>query len=166
MLITSLKQENASQVRIGLSDGALFSLKTGYLPEGFVFGDLPQEISEEEAASLRFANACLRTEKAAASLVANAEQTSFGLSRKLESRGHASACVKAVMSLMEASGIVSDERFAGAWVAARLARKAALCLPPFAVAALTGELRKLPSSLSLMLRASCPCLRSSSRRAA
>jgi regulatory protein len=124
MLIISLKQEHSSQIRIGLSDGVLFSLKTDYLPDDFVFGDLPQEISDEEAAHLRFAGACLRAEKAAANLVANAEQTRFGLSRKLESRGHAGACVNAVMSLMEANNIVNDERFARTWVDSRLSRKA------------------------------------------
>jgi regulatory protein len=78
------------------------------------------EISAEEEAGFRFASACLRAEKAALRLIARAEQTSFGLTRKLVKRGYEAACVSAVLSRLIELELVDDGRFARLWLESRL----------------------------------------------
>jgi regulatory protein len=111
--------------RVGLSDGSLFSIKTSYLP--IEQGEIPlctlnREVSTDEVAALRHASACLRCETAALRLVSHAEQTSYGLSRKLEQRDHGASCVKAVMTRLTELEIVSDRRYAELWLHSRLSR--------------------------------------------
>jgi len=129
MTIISIRHESDEGLRrIELSDGSLFSLKTCYLPAVFI--DLREsnttdgiEISEVEEENLRFASACLRAEKAALRLIARAEQTTLGLTRKLEKRGHDSACVRGVISQLCESGLLDDKRYARLWLDARISRQ-------------------------------------------
>jgi regulatory protein len=110
-------------LRIGLSDGSLFSFKTVYLPPGFpVDSDtaVGAEVSADEALALRYAAGCYRAERAALALVARAEQTRLGLSRKLERKGMSSVHVRAALDYLEEIGLVSDERFAALWLEAKL----------------------------------------------
>jgi regulatory protein len=114
-------------IRIGLSDGALFSFNPVYLPrpfqgEGYFFPD--KEINPEEATALRFAADCFRAERAALRLVARAEQTRSGLARKLEQRGHGGTRVKAAVAYLTDLEIVDDRRFAERWIQSRLYRAA------------------------------------------
>jgi regulatory protein len=114
---------DSSLIRIGLSDGSLFSLKTVYLPPDFPLDSLAAPgagLSAEEAASLRFAASCYRAERAALALIARAEQTRFGLKNKLERKGIDAACARAALDYLEELGIVSDKRFAGLWLDAKL----------------------------------------------
>jgi regulatory protein len=123
MTIISIKHESADGLRrIELSDGSLFSFKTCYLP--LVFNTTEGiEINEAEEESLRFASACLRAEKTALRLIARAEQTCLGLMRKLEKRGHDSACVRGVISQLCESGLLDDRRYARLWLDARISRQ-------------------------------------------
>jgi regulatory protein len=127
MTVVSIKSGAGADIqRIELSDGSLFSFKTCYLPPVFFedSGYVPgTEISTGEAEAFRFAAACLRAEKAALGLVARAEQCVFGLSRKLERKGHAAACVRAVLARLAELEIVDDRRFARLWVQSRLAQR-------------------------------------------
>jgi regulatory protein len=108
--------------RIELSDGSLFSFKTCYLP--LVFNTAEGiEINEAEEEGLRFASACLRAEKTALRLIARAEQTCLGLTRKLEKRGHDSACVRSVISQLCESALLDDRRYARLWLDARISRQ-------------------------------------------
>ena len=114
-------------IRVGLSDGALFSLNSCYLPrpfreEHYFFPG--RELSAEEDGALRFAAACYRAERAALRLVARAEQTCAGLRRKLEQRGHAKDHARAAVSCLRELGILDDRRFAERWIRSRLSRGA------------------------------------------
>jgi regulatory protein len=125
MTITSVKIQTCSEAgvsvyRVELSDGALFSVKTSYINESLC--TLNRELSPDEVMALHHASACFRCETAALRLVANAEQTSYGLSRKLEQRGHGASCVKAVMARLTDLEIVSDRRYAELWIQSRLSR--------------------------------------------
>jgi regulatory protein len=135
MTIVSIKTGTEAELkRVELSDGSLFSLRTCYLPGGGsvhdgssdLIGGLSggEEISAGEEDAFRFAAACLRAERAALRLAARAEQTFFGLSRKLERRGFTSVCVSAVLRRLEDLDIINDRRYAGLWVQARLTRRA------------------------------------------
>jgi regulatory protein len=127
MTIRSIKLQPCSEAacevhRIGLSDGSLFSIKTSYL-SGYQADELcvlNRELSAEEVTALRFASSCLRCEQVALRLVAHAEQTTYGLSRKLEQRGHGASSVRAVVSHLSELEIVSDHRYAELWLHSRL----------------------------------------------
>ncbi|MDR0785644.1 MAG: RecX family transcriptional regulator [Treponema sp.] len=82
-----------------------------------------REISADEERALRFVSACLKAEKAALALTANAEQTVYGLSHKLTARGYTENCVKPVVAHLIDLGVVNDERYARFWLEARLFSK-------------------------------------------
>ncbi|MDR2758293.1 MAG: RecX family transcriptional regulator [Spirochaetaceae bacterium] len=130
MTVVSLKagtgvESIPSVLRIGLSDGSLFSFKLPYLPVEFqdesVFSP-GKDLSAAEEDACRFAAACYRTERAALRLVARAEQTCRGITHKLEIRGFAASCIQAVVSYLADLEIINDERYAVLWLHARLAR--------------------------------------------
>jgi regulatory protein len=114
-------------IRLGLSDGALFSLRSLYLPHLFQGGGYffpGKEISAEEDAALRFAAGCYRAERAALRLIARAEQCRAGLGRKLEQRGHGADHAHAAVSCLTELGLLDDRRFAERWIRSRLCRGA------------------------------------------
>ncbi|MDR2134708.1 MAG: recombination regulator RecX [Treponema sp.] len=127
MTIVSIKSGTGEELKkIELSDGSLFWFKTCYLPplfndELYTAGKAEgREISADEDRAFRFASGCLRAEKAALRLIARAEQAVFGISRKLERRGHESACVDAVVSRLVELELLDDRRFARLWLESRL----------------------------------------------
>jgi regulatory protein len=124
MTIVSLKteiQNNTDLGRIELSDGSLFSFRICYLPpEASLSTTEGSEISATQEEGFRFASACLRAEKAALRLIARAEQSSFGLTRKLKRRNHETACVRAVVERLCALNLINDRRFAQLWTESRL----------------------------------------------
>jgi regulatory protein len=130
MTIISIKHESAEGLRrVELSDGSLFSFKTCYLHPDFI-DNLREpntangiEISEIEEEGLRFASACLRAEKAALRLIARAEQSTLGLRRKLEKRGHDPACARHAISRLCELGLLDDRRYARLWLDARISRQ-------------------------------------------
>jgi regulatory protein len=56
-------------------------------------------------------------------LIARAEQTCLGLTRKLEKRGYDSACVRGVISQLCESGLLDDRRYARLWLDNRISRQ-------------------------------------------
>jgi regulatory protein len=131
MVVTSIKSTGTKTgpviCRIGLSDGSLFSFNPAYLPclfqgEDYFFPG--KEISPGEETGLRFAADCFRAERAALRLVARAEQTRAGITRKLEQRGHKGSHIQAAVSYLAELKIVDDRRFAGRWIQSRLYRGA------------------------------------------
>jgi regulatory protein len=118
-----LRKTDPQVFRIALSDGSLFSFKAGYLsseyPLDMVY--IPgRELFPVEVEALRFAAACYRAERAALRLTARAEQNSFGIARKLGSRGYPASCVRAVVASLSSEGIIDDSRYASRWLQSRL----------------------------------------------
>jgi regulatory protein len=132
MTIVSIKSGTSGEavrqgiLRIELSDGSLFSYKDCYLPSPFTTDNyaIGSEINAAEEEAFRFASACLRTEKRALQLIARAEQNVFGLSRKLQKRGHDPDCIRAVISWLCESGLLDDRRYARLWLESRISRQA------------------------------------------
>ena len=128
MEIVSIKTDLKGEAgRIELSDGSLFSFKNCYLPKELIdnYTENPieaagKEIASYEEAAFRFASACLRAEKSALRLIARAEQCTFGLSRKLEKRGHEAACARAAITRLLELNLLNDNRFACLWLESRL----------------------------------------------
>jgi regulatory protein len=56
-------------------------------------------------------------------LIARAEQTTLGLTRKLERRGHDPACIRDVISRLCELGLLDDRRYARLWLDSRISRK-------------------------------------------
>jgi regulatory protein len=129
MTLVSLKSgtENGAEfIKITLSDDSSYSLKTCYLSQAALdpfLWENGREISSVEEEDLRFAAACYQAERAALRLIARAEQTETGLSRKLELRGHDRASVSAAVSRLVSLGMIDDERYAGLWIRSRLVRR-------------------------------------------
>jgi regulatory protein len=138
----SRTERDPTIMRVELSDGALFSFKIVYLPPDYDVEAMcvpDRELSAEEAASLRYAAACFRAERAALQLVARAEQTCFGVSRKLEHRGHEQIHVRAAVTFLAGLEIISDQRFAELWLRSRIRRSGGTA-PPSPRRLLTGLL--------------------------
>ena len=138
MTIVSIKSETEGEsahqgaVRVELSDGSFFSFRACYLPPVLIDKELcdaatacGREINADEEGALRSASACLRAEKTALQLIARAEQNVFGLSRKLEKRGHNPAHIHDVMARLCELGILDDSRYARLWLESHISRQAA-----------------------------------------
>ena len=115
-------------VRVGLSDGSLFTVKTCYIKIGGHCCDaadwIPgREVSQAEADALAFALICGRAERAATRLVMRAEQYRLGLCIKLERRGFDSACIKAVTEKLIENDLLNDRRYAEMWLKVRVSKK-------------------------------------------
>jgi regulatory protein len=120
-----LRKSDPQVFRIALSDGSLFSFKAGYLSSEYPLDTVyvpGRELFPAEAEALRFAAACYRAERAALRLTARAEQNSFGIARKLGSRGYPASCVRAVVASLSSDGIIDDSRYASRWLQSRLSR--------------------------------------------
>ena len=123
MTIVSLKngtQYGAEHSKVEFSDGTSLYIKDCYLNGQFGSFKAGSEISYDEEEKLRFADACFRAEQTGKRLIARAEQTEVGLSRKLQNRGHDSACVSVVMARFIINDLVNDERYAERWLRFRL----------------------------------------------
>jgi len=135
MTIVSIKMGAEGDLRRAeFSDGSFLSFRTCYLPQGFAEESLCDpgcidaaeglELDQDAEEGLRFAAACFGAERAALQLIARAEQTAFGLSRKLGKRGHDSACANAVILRLFDLGLLDDCRYARLWLESRISRQA------------------------------------------
>jgi regulatory protein len=127
MNIVSIKSGTGGLLRMELSDGSLFSVRTDYLSPLFLDENSEgsclaaifttgYELNADEEKSFRFASSCLRAEKIALQLIARAEQNVFRLGCKLEKRGFDSTCARAVIFRLCGLNLVDDRRYARLWL--------------------------------------------------
>ncbi len=76
------------------------------------------EIGDEEYKALREVAVAWEARQRAIALCARAEQTRAGLQAKLAARGFRGSAVRDALDALEAEGLLSDERFARAWIRA------------------------------------------------
>lgn len=145
MTVISFRTENtngSNLLKIELSDGSMLLAKNCYLDDYIVsavsFGQ-GREINAAEEEALRFAADCYRAECHGMRLIARAEQTRTGLSHKLKGKGHASACVSAVISRFMDLDLVNDERYAERWLRNRLSRRGGKIPGPRRLSAALGN---------------------------
>jgi len=108
-----------------LADGSSFLFRTCYLPQVLASIDATdgvedQDLGHIEEEDFRFASSCFGAEQIALRLIARAEQTAFGLGRKLEKRGFNSTCVRAVIARLCELDLLDDRRYARFWLELRL----------------------------------------------
>ena len=125
MTVVALKTEDPRSngaVKVEFSDGSSLLLSTDYLNEG----ELSEgELSSGEEEAFRFAAACYKAEKIALRLIARAEQSSLGVTAKLERRGFEAPVAKAVVSCLLSRNLLDDGRYAELWIRSRLALRKA-----------------------------------------
>ena len=101
-------------------EGSSFYIRKEYLPEGlFDKIDIGVEFDEEQADLLMDAGLTCAVELKAVSYLARAEQSRFGLTRKLIEKKYDKKYVEAALTYLEGRGYLSDLRFATAWLNTR-----------------------------------------------
>ena len=124
MTIISLKSAPPREegvVEAEFSNGTRLLFLNEYLPEDLKANlEGGRELTCQEEEALQFASSCYLAEKIALRLIARAEQTTLGVTAKLERRGYDYPVVKAVVSRLLDRDLLNDERFAKLWVHSRL----------------------------------------------
>ncbi|MCR4949642.1 MAG: recombination regulator RecX [Treponema sp.] len=101
-------------------EGSSFYIRKEYLPEGlFDKIDIGVEFDEEQADSLMDAGLTCAVELKAVAYLARAEQSRFGLTRKLIEKKFDKKYVEAALTYLEVRGYLSDRRYATAWLNTR-----------------------------------------------
>ena len=117
---TLVESSYAGMFKFTPEEGSSFYIRKDYLPEGvFERIDVGVEFSEEEADCLMDAGLTCAVELKAVAYLARAEQSSFGLTRKLIEKKYEKKYVEAALTYLEGRGYLSDQRFARAWLNSR-----------------------------------------------
>ena len=121
MVVKTLVETSYSGMfKLTPEEGSAFFVRKEYLPEGlFERIDVGADFSEEEADSLFDAGLTCAVELKAVSYLARAEQSRFGLTRKLIEKKYDKKYVEAALSYLEGRGYLSDARYAAAWLNTR-----------------------------------------------
>ena len=121
MIIKSIAEtSNSGMFKVAPEEGSAFFVRKEYLPEGlFERLDVGSEFDDEEADSLLDAGLTSAVELKAVSYLARAEQSRFGLTRKLIEKKYDKKYVEAALTYLEGRGYLSDLRYATAWLNTR-----------------------------------------------
>ena len=117
---TFVESSYSGMYKLTPEEGSSFYIRKDYLPEGlFERIDLGMGFSEEESDSLMDAGLSCAVELKAVGYLARAEQSRFGLTRKLIEKKYEKKYVEAALDYLEMKGYLSDLRFATAWLNTR-----------------------------------------------
>ena len=117
---TFVESSYSGMYKLTPEEGSSFYIRKDYLPEGlFERIDVGVEFSEEEADCLMDAGLTCAVELKAVGYLARAEQSRFGLTRKLIEKKYEKKYVEAALDYLEVKGYLSDLRFATAWLNTR-----------------------------------------------
>ena len=121
MIIKTIAETSYSGMfKVAPEEGSAFYVRAEYLPEGlFERIDAGVEFDEADTDSLLDAGLTCAVELKAVSYLARAEQSRFGLTRKLIEKKYDKKYVEAAMSYLELRGYLSDLRYATAWLNTR-----------------------------------------------
>ena len=121
MVVKTLVETSYSGMfKLTPEEGSAFYIRKDYLPEGlFEKIDVGVEFLEEEVDSLLDAGLTCAVELKAVSYLARAEQSRFGLTRKLIEKKYDKKYVEAALTYLEGRGYLSDVRYAAAWLNTR-----------------------------------------------
>lgn len=121
MLVKSIAETSYSGMfKIAPEEGSAFYIRKEYLPEGlFERLDIGAEFNDDETDSLLDAGLTCAVELKAVGYLARAEQSRFGLTRKLIEKKYDKKYVEAALSYLDGRGYLSDLRYATAWLNTR-----------------------------------------------
>ncbi len=121
MIVKTLVESSYSGMfKFTPEEGSSFYIRKEYLPEGlFDKIDIGVEFDEEQADSLMDAGLTCAVELKAVGYLARAEQSRFGLTRKLIEKKYDKKYVEAALTYLEGRGYLSDLRYATAWLNTR-----------------------------------------------
>ena len=121
MVIKSIAETSYSGMfKVAPEEGSAFYIRKEYLPEGlFERLDIGAEFDDDETDSLLDAGLTCAVELKAIGYLARAEQSRFGLTRKLIEKKYDKKYVEAALSYLEGRGYLSDLRYATAWLNTR-----------------------------------------------
>lgn len=110
--------EGAGEIVKAVCDnGSLFEFKSSYFPTIPVIMPFAVELE-------RIINAveASKAETKALTLLCRAEQYSYGLYKKLKAKGYGESAIKMVLANLQQKNLLSDKRYASAWIRQRLRR--------------------------------------------
>lgn len=117
---TFVESSYAGMFKFTPEEGSSFYIRKDYLPEGlFEKIDVGVEFDEEQVDLLMDAGLTCAVELKAVAYLARAEQSRFGLTRKLIEKKYDKKYVEAALTYLEGRGYLSDLRFATAWLNTR-----------------------------------------------
>ena len=117
---TLVESSYSGMFKLTPEEGSAFFVRKEYLPEGlFERIDVGLEFDDEETDFLLDAGLTCAVELKAVGYLARAEQSRFGLSRKLIEKKYDKKYVEAALTYLEGRGYLSDLRFATAWLNTR-----------------------------------------------
>ena len=117
---TLVESSYSGMFKLTPEEGSAFFVRKEYLPEGlFERIDVGLEFDDEETDSLLDAGLTCAVELKAVGYLARAEQSRFGLTRKLIEKKYDKKYVEAALAYLEWRGYLSDLRFATAWLNTR-----------------------------------------------
>lgn len=121
MVIKSIAETSYNGMfKIAPEEGSTFYIRKEYLSEGlFERIDAGAKFDDIETDSLLDAGLTCAVELKAVGYLARAEQSRFGLTRKLIEKKYDKKYVEAALSYLEGRGYLSDLRFATAWLNTR-----------------------------------------------
>lgn len=121
MTVKTLVESSCSGMfKLTPEEGSAFFVRKEYLPEGlFERIDVGLEFDDEETDFLLDAGLTCAVELKAVGYLARAEQSRFGLTRKLIEKKYEKKYVEAALTYLEWRGYLSDLRFATAWLNTR-----------------------------------------------
>jgi len=121
MIIKTLVETSYSGMfKLTPEEGSAFFVRAEYLPEGlFDKIDVGVEFDAEDIDSLLDAGLTCAVELKAVGYLARAEQSRFGLTRKLIEKKYEKKYIEAALTYLEGRGYLSDLRFATAWLNTR-----------------------------------------------
>ena len=121
MVVKTLVETSYSGMfKVTPEEGSAFFVRKEYLPEGlFERIDVGLEFDDEETDSLLDAGLTCAVELKAVGYLARAEQSRFGLTRKLIEKKYEKKYVEAALTYLEGRGYLSDLCYATAWLNTR-----------------------------------------------
>ena len=117
---TLVESSYSGMFKLTPEEGSAFFVRKEYLPEGlFERINVGLEFDDEETDSLLDAGLTCAVELKAVGYLARAEQSRFGLTRKLIEKKYDKKYVEASLTYLEGRGYLSDLRYATAWLNTR-----------------------------------------------
>lgn len=117
---TFVESSYSGMFKLTPEEGSAFFVRKEYLPEGlFERLDVGVEFEDDETDFLLDAGLTSAVELKAVGYLARAEQSRFGLTRKLIEKKYDKKYVEAALTYLEGRGYLSDQRFATAWLNTR-----------------------------------------------